>query len=153
MRLTGRNVLTIFGAGFGAVLSVNLVMIWLALETWPGLVSHTAYQDGLDFNRVLQSGERQDELGWKVLVEAPDGVVELTVTQADGGPVTGLSMVGTAYRPAAEGNDITLDLREVAPGRYRAGDVLPLDGNWTILVDAMLGDEPYHIERRVFVTP
>lgn len=153
MQLTGRNVLTIFGAGFGAVLLVNLVMIWFALETWPGLVSGTAYQDGLDFNRVLQSGERQDELGWKILVAAPDGVVELTVTQADGSPVKGLSMVGTAYRPAAEGNDSPLDLREVAPGHYRASDALPLDGNWTIFVDALLGDEPYHIERRVFVTP
>jgi len=153
MRLTGRNVLTIFGAGFGAVLSVNLVMVWFALDTWPGLVSTTAYQDGLNFNRVLQSGERQDKLGWKILVEAPDGVVELTVTQADGTPVKGLSLVGTAYRPAVEGNDSPLGLREVAPGRYRASDVLPLDGNWTIFVDAMLGDEPYHIERRVFVTP
>jgi nitrogen fixation protein FixH len=153
MQLTGRNVLAMFGVGFGAVLSVNLMMVWFALESWPGLVSNTAYQDGLNFNRVLESGERQDELGWKISVEAPSGVVELVVTRADGTPVKGLSMAGTAYRPAAEGNDSPLSLREVAPGVYRASDALPLDGNWTIFVDATLGEEPYHIERRIFVTP
>jgi nitrogen fixation protein FixH len=153
MRLTGRNVLAMFGIGFSAVLSVNLIMVWLALDSWPGLVSTTAYQDGLNFNRVLESGQRQDELGWKVSVEAPGGVVQLTVTRADGTPVKGLSMAGMAYRPVAEGNDSPLDLREVEPGLYRASDALPLDGNWTIFVDTALGDVPYHVERRVFVTP
>ena len=153
VRLTGRNVLAIFGTGFGVVLAVNLAMVWFALESWPGLVSNTAYQDGLNFNRVLEAGERQNQLGWQISVEAPGGVVELRVTQADGAPVTGLMMVGAAYRPAAEGNDHPLGLREVTPGIYRATDSLPLDGNWTVFVDATLGEEPYHIERRVFVTP
>lgn len=153
MQLTGRNVLAMFGVGFGAVLSVNLVMVWLALDSWPGLVSNTAYQDGLNFNRVLEAGERQNELGWRISVEAPGGVVELVVAQEDGSPVEGLSMAATAYRPAAEGNDRSLDLHEVAPGIYRANEALPLSGNWTIFVDAMLENEPYHIERRVYVTP
>jgi nitrogen fixation protein FixH len=151
--LSGRTVFALLIAGFGAVLIANLTMVWLALDSWPGLISETAYQDGLDFNRVLEAGERQRGLEWQVSIAAPDGVVELVVSQADGVPVVGLTIFANAYRPAAEGSDSSLDLREVSPGHYRAVAPLHLDGNWNVVIDAVWAGEPYHIERRIFVVP
>ena len=152
-RLTGRTVLVMLCAGFGIVLAVNLAMVWLALDSWPGLVSDTAYRDGLEFNRVLAAGERQKELGWQLSLEVPDGVIEMEIAGPDGMPVDGLSVNAMAYRPASEGSDRRFDLLEVSPGRYRATAALPLEGNWNVVIDAVRDGQPYHVERRIFVEP
>jgi nitrogen fixation protein FixH len=84
---------------------------------------------------------------------APDGVVEMAAADEGGAPIAGLSVAAVARRPASEGNDSMLELREVAPGLYRADSALPLSGNWNIVIDATLAGEPYHIERKVYVAP
>jgi nitrogen fixation protein FixH len=152
-RITGRSVLWFLIGAFGVVLSVNGVMIWLALESWPGLVSQTPYQDGLAFNRVLEAGENQKTLGWLATVEAPEGAVEISLRTGEGLPLSGAMLTVLAKRPTHEGSDVPLIVDETGPGRYVAALPLPIPGNWDIIIDARHGGSEFHAERRIFVAP
>ena len=50
---TGRKFLALLLGLFLVVAAVNGLMIWYALSSWTGLVSDSAYEDGLGFDRVL----------------------------------------------------------------------------------------------------
>jgi len=49
-KLTGRHVLLIFVAAFGVIISVNLVLAYSAVNTFPGLEVRNSYVASQTFN-------------------------------------------------------------------------------------------------------
>jgi len=143
--LTGRNVFWGLVAGFGIVVAVNAVLVWLALGSWPGLVSQTSYQDGLAYNQVLADGQRQDAMGWQVAVAAEAGELEATFEDDSGDPIAGLMLAGTLLRPTHEGDDVVLDWRERVPGAYVAKLDGVAPGNWNLVIETARSGEPYRL--------
>jgi nitrogen fixation protein FixH len=137
--LTGRHVLLLVVGFFATVLAVNGVMVWLALGSFPGMVSDNAYREGLAYNHVLEAREAQRALGWRVAIEftgtAPTRI-EASFADRDGHPISGLRATALLRRPVARGNDRTVEMREVAAGIYRAEMALPLPGNWQLELEA-----------------
>jgi len=150
---SGRKFFAILIGAFGVVAAVNGLMIWYALSSWTGLVSDSAYQDGLGFDRVLAESRAEAALGWKATIEYdPRGRISVQLTDAKGQPLGAMQLSLLLLRPTREGFDRGLPLVEVALGRYEAAVRPPLPGQWDVRVTVKsAGKVRFRAERRIVV--
>jgi len=139
--ITGRRVLTWVVAFFGFIFAVNGVFVYLALDSWPGLATPRAYEEGLAYNRTLEEAEAQAERGWRGRVAlgpaTPKGrPLSVVLAGRNGKPLTGLRVTGAFRRALGEGLDVKLRLSEERPGVYGALVRLPKLGRWNLIVAA-----------------
>lgn len=150
-RLTGRHVLLITLAFFGAIFAVDGAFAWRALATFPGEVSSTAYEDGLAYNRTLAAREQATALSWRVDVAGSRsrGSVLVRVVDAQGAPIPGLSVAGSLTRPATLAGRQSLVFHGVRPGVFSAeAPVGP--GAWDLTLQARDGHgHVFEAERRL----
>jgi len=156
--ITGRMVLIWVLVFFGVVFAANGLLVFFALDSWPGLSTEKAYEEGIAYNRTLDAARRQDALGWTSAVALDGGPASATVRVRLAGPkdapVTGLDVHVTLLRPVIEGFDVTLSLPETAPGLYAAPVRLPKPGRWTAAIEARRGEETvYRMRHDLMVTP
>lgn len=135
-RITGWHVLAGIGSFFAVVIAVDVTFTVLALKTFPGQVSATPYEDGLQYNREIARAEAQDRLGWRAAAEAAPGVVSVQFVDSAGVPVQGLTVTGRLERPATEAGKIAPKFAEVAPGRY-AAPTGAIEGAWDLTAEAV----------------
>jgi nitrogen fixation protein FixH len=154
--LTGRKFMAILLGAFIAVAAVNGLMIWYAESSWTGLVSDSAYEQGLGFDRMLAESRAEAALGWQGAIAYDAGTGHLTVTLAnqEGEPLTGLQLSAQWLRPTREGFDRVVALTELAPGRYGAAIRPPLPGQWDVRVTVMdRGRARFHAQKRLIIQP
>lgn len=131
-QLTGRHVLMIFGGAFGVIISVNMLLAYSAVSTFPGLEVKNSYVASQQFNDRKAA---QEALGWTVRADAVAGQVVLQITDAQGAPVRVGALQAVIGRATHVGDDITPEF--IFDGaRY----VAPVDlgaGNWNIRMTAL----------------
>lgn len=128
--ITGRKVLWVIFAFFGLIFAVNGAFVFFALESWPGLTSRHAYDEGVHYNQTLAAAASQSALGWTSRLEWNGREVTVNLTGRDGKPLAGLDVAVKLVRPTSEGHDFTVALAPGADGAYRAGPRFPLPGVW-----------------------
>ncbi len=150
---SGQKFLAILVGAFVVVAAVNGLMIWYALSSWTGLVSDSAYQEGLGFDRVLAESRAEAALGWKAVIEYdPQGRVSVRLSDGGGQPLGGMQLSILLLRPTREGLDRALPLTEGARGRYEAVVRPPLPGQWDVRVTVKSASKVrFHAERRIMV--
>jgi len=151
--ITGRQVLWGFIGFFGLIFAANAVLVFLALDSWTGLETEHHYQKGLAYNRVLEADARQHELGWTGNIAArslPEGRarLEISLSDRDGKPLDGATVVAKFIRPTVEGYDFTTPLTPAGPGQYLAEVALPLAGQWDMRVVAQRADDRFVLKGR-----
>jgi nitrogen fixation protein FixH len=155
-RFTGRQFLAILLGAFLVVSAVNGLMIWYAESSWTGLVSDSAYEEGLGFDRVLAESRAEAALGWRgtIAYDAVQGRLTVTLADRAGRPLSGLGLSAEWLRPTREGFDTTVALRELAPGRYGADIRPPLPGQWDVRVTVTdRGRARFHAQKRLVIGP
>jgi nitrogen fixation protein FixH len=152
-RFTGRRFLAILVASFVLVTAVNGLMIWFALSSWSGLVSDSAYVEGLGFDRVLAASRAEAVLGWKgTIAYDPAGRIVFHLLDAKGQPLSRMGVSMIMLRPTREGFDRSAPLRETLPGQYEVGLRPPLPGVWDVrVIVASQGQTRFHAEQRILV--
>ncbi len=144
----------LFPGGLGLVIVVNLVMLWFALGTFPGMVTRNAYEEGRRHNEVLRRDAAIAALGWRVtVVLSPQdgGTVEIRYHDRFNQPISGLEPQATLSRPVGDPVRLPMALREEQPGIYRATLALPHRGAWDVHVVAAAAAVPHETTRRVTV--
>src|SRR5258708_2797403 len=121
--ITGRFVLIVTVAFFAVVISVNMVMMRLAIATLPGTEVDSAYSASLAYQKEIHAAQQQDERDWKVdahLARERDGTARLNVgAKAPGGaPLAGLSVFAHLQRPTDRRADQPFDVTETGGGSY-----------------------------------
>jgi len=134
-RIRGWHVLAGMIAFFGIITAVNAYMIVKALETFPGEVSVTPYEDGIAYNKKLAQMSAQAQLGWKAGAAVEDGQLVVRLVDAKGAPVTGLKVTAKMERPATETGRINPRFQEVEPGVYRSRPGAS-SGGWDVTFQA-----------------
>jgi nitrogen fixation protein FixH len=132
--ITGRHVLLGMIAFFGVIFAVNGVFLYESLSTYTGVVSREPYRKGLNYNERIEAEKEQQALGWVsdiALAGTGDGL-EIVINDHNGNPIGGLSFDGRLGRPATEELDVALDVKETAPGRYRATFTTLAPGAWQV---------------------
>jgi nitrogen fixation protein FixH len=146
----------LFVGGFLVVIGVNATLIYFAQDTFSGLETASPYERGLDYNKALAAEAAQDRLGWQsqtAISGEIDGTRSLQVrlTDRDGHPLDGLTLVAYLVRPSNEGLDTTLVPRPLGDGRYATSFVLPAAGQWELRLVAHNDDVAWQHSERLFV--
>ncbi|HLY54580.1 MAG TPA: FixH family protein, partial [Stellaceae bacterium] len=81
------------------VVAVDAGFIWSALASFPGAVDEHAFDTGNSYNRVLDEAAREAALGWHVEVAADGRSVAVTLSDADGKALPGVSVHAVAAHP------------------------------------------------------
>jgi nitrogen fixation protein FixH len=144
--LTGRAVFASLLAFFGVVISVNGMMIALAIGTLPGLESEKPYQAGATYNAEIETARGQAARRWTVASHVDrnasgHAAVRVEARDADGAPLGGLTVTARLMRPTDQRSDRAMRLGEREPGTYlgEAADVAP--GVWDVELEAARASE------------
>ncbi len=144
-QITGRMVLIAICLFFLVIFTVNFIMARFAITTFAGLETESSYKAGLQFSKERAAAERQSEQHWKVDVAMahPGGVarkLDVSVTDAEGMPLTGLVAIGRFAHPTDRRKDVLLDLVPLGNGHYEATADAGA-GQWVLTVDFLKGEE------------
>lgn len=147
--LTGRTVALIAAGAFVFMLVPNIVLTVFAVDTFSGLVVPNSYVASQTFDRDRTA---QLALGWDVGLVHEDGVVRLTIDDADGRPVRPATVAVTVGRPTTTRDDRTLALEPTPSGYIAAADLPP--GGWRVEIVATADDGTrFHQSRTLSVAP
>jgi nitrogen fixation protein FixH len=143
--LTGRHVLLWLVGFFCVVFAINGWLVQAATSTFGGLETQSSYKAGLKFESEVARAERQQALGWHVdgkltRDRAGDVVLDVSVRDARGVPVTGLSADATLAHPADARLDHAIQLGRIGAGDFH-GRTRGQPGQWELLVDFYRGHE------------
>jgi len=157
-QLTGRHVLAMLVAFFGLVFAANAYMIRMALATHSGVVANEPYKVGLKYNDRLSLAEEQTKLGWQeeITLSSSGDALDVTMHDAGGGAVLGLTVTALLGRPATTAVDERLELRETTPGRYEAATSLKDPGSYIVTIEArnpVDGAMSYRARKRLWLKP
>ncbi|HJQ59210.1 MAG TPA: FixH family protein [Vineibacter sp.] len=144
----------LFPAGLGLVVLVNMVLLWFALDTFPGVATRNAYERGRNYGRVLDRDTAIAGLGWRVdirFLSQGEGVIAVRYEDRDGKPITGLRPHTILTRPVGVAIQVEVHLREVDAGLYQADVALPHRGQWDAQVTADAASVPHVAAARLNV--
>ncbi len=146
--LTGRHVLFWILGFFGIVFAVNFIMAQAATSTFGGLETQSSYKAGLMFQQEVAKAVRQQELKWQVdgtlaRDRAGAAILDISVRDAQGEPVNGLTADATLAHPADSRLDQVIHLSRIGAGRFHGEDDAK-SGQWELIVDF------YRANERVF---
>lgn len=144
--LRGSHVLWICVAFFAAVFAINGVMIYAAVESFPGTERISSYQAGRLYPREIEKARAQAERQWQAdahIERRADGRVDADIRfqDAQGRAVSGLQVELKLVFPAASGHDSAVTLIETAAGRYRANFGPVAAGQWEAAIEAKEKDQ------------
>lgn len=137
--------------GLALVAAVDGTIVWTALRTFPGKVTHSQFEDSNRYDAILQNAAREAALGWTAEMSVLAGAPRLKLIDRDGQKIEGARVVGQATRPLGNNTPIELTFRAVAPGDYLADIVLSEAGQWEIDLTASVSGKRIHLARRVVV--
>ncbi|WP_292293756.1 FixH family protein [Marivita sp.] len=130
-KLTGWHALAIFGSCFAVIISVNLLLAYSAVSTFPGLEVKNSYIASQSFDDRRAD---QQSLGWTVRADAKGGLLILSITDANGRPVQTGSLDAVLGRATHVQDDRSPEFS--FDGRaYVARETLK-PGNWNIRMKA-----------------
>ncbi len=133
-RLKGWHVFGGFAVAFGIIITVNVVMATQAVRTFPGLEVKNSYVASQEFN---DRKAVQDALGWTVFADWQDGLVHLSITDANG-PVRVKDLHAVVGRATHVADDIEPVL--AFNGQVYEAPLDLGDGNWNIRMTAVAQD-------------
>jgi nitrogen fixation protein FixH len=134
-KLTGRHVLMIFCGAFGVIISVNLLLAYSAVSTFPGLEVKNSYVASQQFDERKAA---QEALGWTVRADAAEGQVILSITDEAGKPVRVGALEAVVGRATHVADDIKPEF--IFDGAAYTAPVDLSDGNWNIRMTAQAED-------------
>src|ERR1700761_8834036 len=144
--ITGRFVLIAVVSFFAVVITVNVVMMRLAIAPLPGTEVDSAYSASLAYQREITAAHRQDSRNWQVdahIERAGDGSARLNLQAHDahGTVLTGLAVSGKLERPTDRRADLVFEIEERGSGDYRGTAQNVAAGQWDLVLEADRGGE------------
>lgn len=136
--------------GIGVAMAVNAVLVWFAVESFPGLATWNGFDTSNGYDRVLDAAQRQAALGWTVRDTLDGAVPVVTLAGPDGAPLAGARLAASIERPLGTAAPEPLAFREAGPGRYQAETALGR-GKWDMSLTVTAAGQAFHTVRRMVV--
>lgn len=135
IRITGRMVFWITTAFFAVVVGVNVMMAYLAVNTFGGLQVQAPYKLGLKYNEEIAAAQAQEKLGWRVdssFASAASGAREIVISVRDreGRPLAGLTARARLASPTHPA-DVDIAFPAATDGTFRSTFNAPA-GQWAL---------------------
>ncbi|WP_299963170.1 FixH family protein [uncultured Roseobacter sp.] len=147
-QLTGKHVAIIFVSAFSVIISVNLLLAYSAISTFPGLEVKNSYvaSQTFDVDRAAQNA-----LGWSVSAQKQGPQVVLSITDAAGAPVEVAALDATLGRATHVRDDQRPDF--VFDGARYVAPAALAPGNWNLRMKATALDGTKFQQRVILHIP
>jgi nitrogen fixation protein FixH len=145
---TGWHMLGVLVAFFGTIITVNVIMAYLANSTWSGMLSSNTYVASQDFNKNAARAKEWAREGFRGSVALEAGRVRYRLE----GPADMLEKIDHVdaifHRPVGEKQDFKIELRRDGDV-YTAPDTPPR-GPWIVDLAAIdAGRVVFHQAERI----
>jgi len=135
--LTGRMVLFYLLAFFSVVFAVNIVMARIAVSSFSGVETESAYKAGLTFKNDVAAAHAQDARHWAVEATLQKGGaatrIAISARDAESRAIAGLVPEIRLAHPTDRRRDVMLEAIEVAPGQFECETPLH-QGQWDLVI-------------------
>ena len=123
-----------------AAVVAGMVMLWLAITSYDGLISDDYYRQGLAINKTLRRDDRAFELNYRARMQLSEDSSRVRVFFEAGqnAPLPTALQLRLSH-PTRSGRDQTALLHAFAPGRYEAELVPPEGGRWRATIEDING--------------
>lgn len=154
-RVTGRMVFITVTLFFVVVVGVNVMMAYLAVATFGGVQTESAYKLGLKYNEEIAAAQAQQNRGWRVSsdISVKDGERRLIVINAqdrNGVPIKGLAAQARLVSPTHPVN-VEINFSASEDGIFRSEFTAP-KGQWDFEFELFDGAErKYRTSNRVML--
>ena len=135
--ITGRIVLLYFVSFFGIIFAMNFYMVRVAISSFSGVETESAYKAGLSFKNDIAAAHVQDARHWSVeasLQRGDDAGIIVTARDAQGQALSGLTPEIRLAHPTDKRRDMPLEFVELTPGRFKSLSPMP-EGHWDLVID------------------
>lgn len=135
--LTGRTVLLYFVSFFGIIFAMNFYMVRVAISSFSGVETESAYKAGQLFKNDIAAAHAQDARHWSVeahLQRGDTAGITLTARDADGRMLAGLVPEIRLSHPTDKRRDVPLEFVELTPGQFKNITSVP-EGQWDLVID------------------
>lgn len=132
---TGWHMLALMVGGFGIIIAVNLTLAFNAVATFPGLETRNSYVVSQQFQADRAA---QNALRWDVDAVIADGILTLTIADANGNPVQAEVSRATLGRATHTGEDSTPDFTWT--GADMTAPVTARAGYWNLRLELVAPD-------------
>ena len=135
--VTCRTVLLYFVSFFGVIFAMNFYMVRVAISSFSGVETESAYKAGLSFKNDVAAAQAQDSRHWTVEASLPHGTasdIVITARDAQGHALAGLTPEIRLAHPTDKRRDVILEVVELTPGRFKSLTPAP-EGLWDLVID------------------
>jgi nitrogen fixation protein FixH len=135
--VTGRTVLLYFVSFFGVIFAMNFYMVRVAISSFSGVETESAYKAGLSFKNDVAAAQAQDSRHWKVEASLPHSDsrdIIVTARDAQGDTLTGLTPEIRLAHPTDKRRDVIIEVVELTPGQFKSLTPAP-QGLWDLVID------------------
>ena len=135
--ITGRTVLLYFVSFFGVIFAMNFYMVRVAISSFSGVETESAYKAGLSFKDDVAAAQAQDSRHWRVEASLPHGGgsgIIVTARDAQGYALTGLVPEIRLAHPTDKRRDVIIEVGELTPGQFKSLTPAP-QGLWDLVID------------------
>jgi len=148
---TGRHMLAILVAFFGVVITVNLLMAYLANSTWSGLVVQNSYVASQEFNGKQAEAKAWLATGIKGTLVISGSSIDYTLGHPTKGPMIADAVNVEFRRPVGTLQDFTVKLTPAGDGRFVGAREIAR-GEWIVdLTTLAAGKTIFHEAKRIHV--
>nr|VFK14547.1 MAG: Nitrogen fixation protein FixH [Candidatus Kentron sp. LPFa] len=140
------------------ILSVNGGMLYLAIDSSPGLVVEDYYERGQNYEETVLTRQALGR-NLSLRLDAPPRIetgkpATFRFTGADktGRPIQADAITLHAYRPSDTAADFSLPMIKANTDGYLAQATFPLKGVWDIVIAVKQGEIEHNVPRRITVT-
>ncbi len=134
--LTGRTVLIYFVSFFGIIFAMNFYMVRVAVSSFSGVETESAYKAGLSFKNDVAAAHAQDARHWSVdaaLQRGNSASLIVTARDSQGRELTGLTPEIRLAHPTDKRRDLPLEFVELTPGSFKCLTPMP-EGQWDLAI-------------------
>ncbi len=134
-RKNGKVVLFSLISFFAVFASVDAYFVYKAVNTHTGVVTENAYEKGLAYNNNIKQAKHQKSFKITSNTTYNNGLLTTTISNEDGTPIIGATVVAKIVRDVHNGHDFQKVLSHKGNGIYNTDLGLPLSGIWTVNLD------------------
>jgi nitrogen fixation protein FixH len=135
--ITGRTVLLYFVSFFGVIFAMNFYMVRVAISSFSGVETESAYKAGLSFKNDVAAAQAQDSRHWRIEASLPHGGesgIIVTARDAQGYALTDLTPEIRLAHPTDKRRDVILEIVELTPGQFKSLTPAP-EGLWDLVIE------------------
>lgn len=118
---------------FGTMFIANAFFVWFALSTHTGNQDTNAYEEGLNYNQVLEQARKQELLGWHFNVDImSDGTLLVSLFDKDGTPLKNSQVEAMLFNPTSDQDDRAIEVLDIADGQFSLSYNGIAHGQWEL---------------------